>query len=209
MALKISAKSFPPRGQWCYPVPSWVCSLQRGTHGRSLAVAAHASVPCFCHLTVYLGDDWESVHKECLTQVSFYGPRLLGDTEVITAGLISFRCCHLQHLSPERAGNLPKVTQQGLELLSLRSPQLLPPPTPTSRHPSAAQVTRREVGRRGASLIEMHCALRTSTWRDALQESRAVRCGGGCGLAPTWERERPGCFPAIRASPVMSSQGPR
>lgn len=82
---------------------------------RSLAVAAHASVPRFCHLTVYLGDDWESVHKECLTQVSFYGHRLLRDTEVITAGLISFRCCRLQHLSPERAGNLSKVTQQGLD----------------------------------------------------------------------------------------------
>ncbi|EDL12897.1 mCG145191, partial [Mus musculus] len=138
-------------GLWCYPFPVWVCSQQRGIHGRSLAVAAHAPVSCFCHLTVYLGDDWESVHKECLTQVSFYGHRLLRVTEVITAGLISFRCCHLQHLSPERAGNLPKVTQQGLELLSLASPNsCLPTTTPLPpRHPSAAQVTRREEGKRG------------------------------------------------------------
>lgn len=168
-----------------------MCSQQRGIHGRSLAVTAHASVPCFCHLTVYLGDDWESVHKECLTQVSFYGHRRLRDTEVITAGLISFRCCHLQHLSPERVGNLPKVTQQGLELLSLGSPNSCPPSTslPSQRCPGDQKEGREE----GASLIEMHCALGPAPDRDALQESRAVRRGlrpgahvgaGEAGLLP-------------------------
>lgn len=167
-------------------------------------------MPCFCHLTVYLGDDWESVHKECLTQVSFYGHRRLRDTEVITAGLISFRCCHLQHLSPERAGNLPKVTQQGLELLSLGSPNSCPPSTslPSQRCPGDQKEGREE----GASLIEMHCALGPAPEEDAGCAAREPRgaegaaawrprgCGRGRAASP---QSVAACFP------VMSSQGPR
>lgn len=83
MALKIRAQTLDSaasllRGLRCYPFPIWMHSQQTGTHGQSLAVAAHSRVPCFCHLTVYLGDDWESVHKECLTQVSFYGHSFSG-----------------------------------------------------------------------------------------------------------------------------------
>ncbi|EDM05300.1 rCG34072 [Rattus norvegicus] len=40
---------------------------------------------------------------------------------------------------------------------------------------------------------------------------RAARCGGGCGLAPTWVRERPGCLPAIccRVLPGNELPGPK
>nr|BAC29319.1 unnamed protein product [Mus musculus] len=57
--------------------------------------------------------------------------------------------------------------------------QLLPPyhDPPTSPPPQRCPGDQKGGREEGASLIEMHCGLRTGTWRDALQESGAVRRG--------------------------------
>lgn len=102
------------------------------------------------------------------------------------------------------------------QFLPLLCPQLLHPPAPTSPRPQAQlSPSQRCPGdqkggwEEGASLIEMHCSLRTSTWR--VRSKKAARRGGGCGLAPTWVREKPDCFPAIRclALPGNELPGPK